>query len=221
VEQAQAKLHEALDKSDADALKRTLWLLKRVLALQPSGVNQRLNAAARALRLTQIVEAIVLIRDALIQPQSQPQNQPQNQSENPTLTLEIDVEGLRGLSLRLNRLVDDHDNWQAVERMLSRVEEVMLYDPGELELSWEDLQLRIKPLCPDETLEWVKALREDSANITSALSEKNPAKARRYFQRFRQRAGNQFYQVDSELRTLCDELRKLGEPLASVLKILT
>ena len=195
----------------------TTHLMLLCTALQPSGVNQRLNAAARALRLTQIVEAIVLIRDAL----NQPQDQPQDQLQNRAVTLEINVEGLRTLNVRLSRLVDDHDNWQAVERMLSRVEEVMLYDPGELELSWEDLQLRIKPLCPDETLDWVKSLREDSANITSALGEKNPAKARRYFQRFRQRAGNQFYQVDSELRTLCDELRKLGEPLASVLKILT
>lgn len=211
VVQAQVKLHDAIDKIDVEALKRTIWLLKRVIALQPSSVNQRLNAAARALRLSTLVEAMITIRSAL--------------GELPLagdklVQFDSGVEALRSLSTRLTRLVDDHDHWQAVERTLGRIEDVMVYNLTELEFSWPDVQSKIDQLCADQTEEWAQLLKQDGSEVSNALTGQNPSQIQRYFRRFRQRASNRFYQVDVMLKDLCGELRTVGNPLASVLTIL-
>lgn len=212
VVQAQVKLHDAIDKVDTEALKRTIWLLKRVIALQPSSVNQRLNAAARALRLSTLAEAMITIRSAL--------------GELPFTTgdklaqFDRGVTALRALSTRLTELADDHDNWQAVERILSRIEDVMVYNLTELEFSWPDVQAKIDQLCRNQNEEWVQLIKQDSAEVSNALTSQNPSQIQRYFRRFRQRASNRFYQVDVMLKDLCEELRNVGNPLASVLTIL-
>jgi hypothetical protein len=97
---------------------------------------------------------------------------------------------------------------------------VMIYDLSELEFSWPDVQLKMNILCQESSEEWVRLLQEDSVQVGSALMGQNPSLIQRYFRRYRQRAGNRFYQVDVMLKTLCEELRKVGEPLASVLKLL-
>lgn len=211
VAQAQSKLHDAIAKTDVDALKRTIWLLKRVIALQPSGVNQRLNAAARALRLQALVEAMLTIRGALTTLKL---------ASDKVTQFEQGVDALRGLNTRLAVLVEDHDNWQAVERILSRIEDVMVYDLNELALSWPDVQSKIDQLCRDNREEWANLLQQDSAEVSNAITGQNPSLIQRYFRRFRQRAGNRFYQVDIMLKDLCEELRNVGNPLASVLSIL-
>jgi hypothetical protein len=43
---------------------------------------------------------------------------------------------------------------------------------------------------------------------------------RHFFRRFRRQAGERFYRVDIELKRMTDDLRKVGEPLAVVLRLL-
>jgi hypothetical protein len=211
VAQAQAKLNEALVQLNLESLKRAVWLLKRVIALQPSSVNQRLNAAARALRLDALIEAMMAIYEAL---------RGSGASVERATQFQTGVEALRSLHMRLTSLVEAHDHWQAFERILSRIDDVLIYDLSELEFSWPDVQMRMELLCQESNEEWVQLLQADGAQVVSALMAQNPALIQRYFRRYRQRAGNRFYQVDSMLKTLCEELRKVGEPLASVLKLL-
>jgi hypothetical protein len=130
------------------------------------------------------------------------------------------VEALRSLFTRLSGLVEAHDRWQAVERILSRIEDVMVYDLGEVELSWPDVQAKVGVLCGESSEEWVQLLSDDGGQVRNALTAQNPTMIQRYFRRYRQRAGNRFYQVDVMLKTLCEELRQVGEPLAAVLRLL-
>ncbi|MCB0190033.1 MAG: CHAT domain-containing protein, partial [Caldilineaceae bacterium] len=62
---AQQLLRRALDTMESEALRRVVWLMRRVLALQPSTVNHRLSSAARALRLETIVASLRAIRQEL------------------------------------------------------------------------------------------------------------------------------------------------------------
>lgn len=209
--QAQQQLRQALDALESETLRRVVWLMRRVLALQPSHVNHRLNAAARALRLDTIIHSLDAIRSNLRQLQ--------------VATAEIDqlengVDELQLLDKRLNRLVDEHDQWQEVQRILGRIEDMMVYDLGELELSWPDLNLRVTNLCTDHHGEWVERFQQDATQLEKALTEQNPVRVRSYFQRYRQRAGNRFFQVDTQLKDLCTELRKVGELLSSILRML-
>jgi hypothetical protein len=211
VAQAQKMLSTALTQMQVDGLKRAVWLLKRVIALQPSSINQRLNMAARALRLEALIQAMTAIRNGL---------STLNLEREKIAQFETGVAALESLHARLARLVEAHDNWQALERILSRIEDVMVYDLTELELSWPDVEHRVTNLCHEQSEDWVQLLREDGGQLGSALAAQNPTLIHRYFRRYRQRAGNRFYQVDVMLKSLCEELRQVGEPLTSVLRLL-
>jgi DNA-binding MltR family transcriptional regulator len=211
VVQAQQLLNQALTHMQVDGLKRAVWLLKRVIALQPSSINQRLNMAARALRLEALVQAMKAIRDGL---------NTLNLDRGQIAQFETGVTALESLHTRLATLVEAHDNWQTLERILSRIEDVMVYDLTELELSWPDVEQRVTNLCQEPSEDWVQLLLEDGGQLGSALAAQNPALIQRYFRRYRQRAGNRFYQVDVMLKALCEELRQVGEPLTSVLRLL-
>lgn len=209
--QAQKLLRLALETLDGDALRRVLWLLRRVLALQPSNINYRLIGAARALRLAQIVESLAAIRDAL-----------QRLTVDPARIAQfnVGVDALQQLNSRLQALMTEHDQWQEMQRILGRIEDVMVHDLTELEFAWPDLRDRITLLCQMHKGDWVDLFCQDRDQLDKAITAQNPVRIRSYFQRYRQRAGNRFFLVDTQLKELCAELRKVGDSLATILKVL-
>jgi FtsZ-binding cell division protein ZapB len=185
--------------------------LRRVLALQPSNINHRLIGAARALRLAEIVVSLVAIRDAL---------QQLKVDRERTAQFTSGVDALQQLDARLQALMVEHDQWQEVQRILGRIEDVMLHDLNELEFSWPDLSGRVTTLCQAQKGEWVDLFLQDSDQLAKAITAQNPVRIRSYFQRYRQRAGNRFFQVDTNLKELCAELRKVGDSLATIIQVL-
>ncbi len=208
---AQQCLRRALDTMESEALRRVVWLMRRVLALQPSNVNHRLSSAARALRLTTIVASLRAIRDELHTVHVDPARIQQ---------LESGIHELELVNTQLDSLVTEHDQWQDVQRSLGRIEDMMAYDLSELEFSWPDLSGRVTTLCQPHKGDWVDLFFQDGEQLQKALTEQNPVRIRSYFQRYRQRAGNRFFQVDTQLKDLCTELRKVGESLSTILKLL-
>lgn len=211
VVQAQLQLNRALTGLDGEALKHTVWLLKRTIALHPSTINQRLSAAARMLRLGELINVMTAIQGALVDSPAQADH---------FGTFQRGGEALRAVDQRLTQLISDHDQWQAVERILGRIEDVMIHDRAELEFSWPDVRAKIDQLCQADNTEWVQFLQADGAQLDKALAAQNPLLIERYFRRYRQRAGSRFYQVDVMLKAQCEELRQVGEPLTAVLKLL-
>jgi len=208
---AQRTLRQALEELHPDPLRRAIQLMRRVLALQPSHVNHRMNGAARSLRLDNIVTSLHAIHDAL---------RPLGVESIRLRQLGGGIDELRTLSAQLAQLVDEHDQWQAVQRVLGRIEDMLVYDLSELEFSWPDLSQRVTALCSRYTGEWVTLFLQDRDQVQAALGAQNPVRIRSYFQRYRQRAGNRFFQIDTELKELCTELRKVGESLVSILQLL-
>lgn len=208
---AQQMLRRALDQMESEALRRVVWLMRRVLALQPSNINHRLSSAARALRLDLIVVSLQAIRKELGEVQIADQQLAQ---------LESGIHELERFNGQLEQLVGEHDQWQDVQRILGRIEDMMVYDLSELEFSWPDLSVRVSALCTSHKGEWVDLFLQDSDQLQKALTEQNPVRIRSYFQRYRQRAGNRFFQVDTQLKELCTELRKVGESLSTILKMI-
>ena len=211
IKQAQGLLRAALDDMDGEKLKKVVWLLRRVLALQPSNINHRLIGAARALRLAEIVVSLVAIRDALLQLKVDRER---------TTQFTSGVDALQQLDARVQALMVEHDQWQEVQRILGRIEDVMLHDLNELEFSWPDLSGRVTTLCQAQKGEWVDLFLQDSDQLAKAITAQNPVRIRSYFQRYRQRAGNRFFQVDTNLKELCAELRKVGDSLATIIQVL-
>jgi len=219
VVEAQTHLKRALEQGDAEALKRSIWLLRRVLYRHPTRVNERLNAAARALRLAAIVQAMHIILEKVRQ---QPVDRTPIQRDR-VQQFESGVQALMLLQQNLSARVSQHDRWQAVDLELRRIESSIGQDLLELEISWPSLQSMVEPLAPREgeanpVLAWVEAFHSDRLGLDGALKTQNPARTRLYFQRFRRQVGNRFYQIDTELNTLCMDLRQVCAPLASILQ---
>ncbi len=212
---ARNKLHEALETLNVELLSRAVWLLRRVLYRHPTRINERLNAAARALRFTALVKDLSIILDLL---RGQPFRTPA-QSEQ-VEQLETGVTALTTLSQGLSSLLSKHDRWQAVDLELRRIEAGITQDLMELEISWPSLLPMLEPLVQDGAPEWINTFNNDCAQLDAALKTQNPVKSRLYFQRIRRQAGNRFYQIDSDLKNLCDELRAIGAPFAAILEVL-
>ena len=65
LEKGREHLTTALDGEDTKQLRRAVWLINRVISIQPSQINTRLNAVARGLRLREIGSAMTQIHSKL------------------------------------------------------------------------------------------------------------------------------------------------------------
>ena len=65
LQKARAELNSAIAQLELGPLKRTIWLLNRVLANQPDRINTKLTEAARSLRLPDLVEAMQFVAEHL------------------------------------------------------------------------------------------------------------------------------------------------------------
>jgi hypothetical protein len=208
---AEQALGTALRDLDGKQLKRAIWILNRVLSIQPSRINTRLNAAAGAMRLPALVEAITFVCDHLLDPSLDSVKVSQFQSG---------MQALTHLLHQLSALVVVHDAWQAVDLELRRIEAIMGQDTEELEMSWPSLKAIAEPLYSSSGAGWAKSLRKDAGDLDRALEAGNPAKVKRSFRRYRRWAGSRFHKVDLDLKRLCQELSSVGEPLDLVMRMI-
>ena len=209
---AHSQLQQTIAALDAESLRQAIWLIKRVLDLQPTRINERLNSTAHALRLATIKQAMLSIRKDLRRLKLPPKQ---------VRSFESGVSALDDLGEHLAQLVEDHDRWQAVDLELRRIEATMMHDLGEIRSSWPELKVRVDILCQQPNAVWIERIRRDGLDLDAALIDANPAQIRRSFLRYRRRIGNRFFQVDADLKSLCHELRHVGQPLTSTFTILS
>jgi hypothetical protein len=97
----------------------------------------------------------------------------------------------------------------------------MGHDLSEIRTSWPELKAKVDPLCQQSSAAWAEWIRRDSQDLEKALTSKSPTQIRQCFQRYRRRVGNRFYQIDTDLKSLCHELRFVGQPLAATFTLLS
>jgi hypothetical protein len=197
-----------LENTDSGELKKAVWLIERVVAVQPSQINTRLNAVARALPLPVLVSALGTIQQRLAGPDVR---------SDRLREFEAGIVSLSALNTDLQALVVEHDRWQAVDLELRRIRSNMRDDLTELELSWPRLKMMIDPLTTSGDA-WAMELRAESGKLEAGLGQ--PARARHSFQRLYSLASDRFYRVDLALKRVCENLRAIGAPLAYVLRML-
>jgi hypothetical protein len=202
----------AVDNADVGRLKHVASIVKRVLFLQPSLINTRLLDAARALHLPDLLNAMEAVRSKITRP---------DMDQEKVRQFEIDINDLAKLSQALDHLIEEHDKWQMVENDLHRIETMLTQDTSELEHSWPHLRENIEILCVGRSEPWALSLKEEGDKLNLYIDAQESAKAKQNFRRYRRLASNRFYQVDLSLRNLCcNDLRKVGDPLSSVLRII-
>jgi hypothetical protein len=211
LDQARQELDQALESLDEQLFKRSVWRMNRVLAIQPSQINTRLNEVARALRLPTLVSALTAVRDQLEQLELDAVKMDQ---------FNAGVGALDGLNQRLAELIASHDQWQVIDLELRRIETAIRQDTMDLEMSWPSLRAMVAPQYQDRSEEWATSLAAAAQELDDALAQASPAKIQRYFWRYRRQAGDRFFRVDVDLKNLCEELRAVGDPLTSVMTMI-
>lgn len=214
LEQACSAFHVAVQKRNTQCFNQSIRLLTRVLLLQPSRINTYLNAAAQGLRLPYLIIAMRNILQTLRSSKLSVQQITQFQQG---------LEALEKLQDRLLALVVTHDSWQVIDIELRQLEISLNHSMDDLTTSWSYLNTRVRSLCSGETDSWSVSIQEYGERLEQALipSIQNSSDVKQYFRFYRKGASERFYQTDKALKRLCDELRTIGEPLASVLRAIT
>lgn len=207
---ASAALTQALGQAVAKPLTQTLWLLDRVLAVQPSQINTRLNAAARALRLADLVQALSVIHKQLTGAPLDPVK---------LQAFSDGIQALGALQQTLTSLVIEHDRWQALDLDLRRIQSNVRSNLTELELSWDRVKIMSDPLTASPE-QWAVDLRATGSTLAQAFAAHDAARQRQAFQRFYSQASDRFYRVDTSLKRVCESLRTIAEPLNTLLRVL-
>ncbi|MGQ0604226.1 MAG: hypothetical protein ACT4QE_21295 [Anaerolineales bacterium] len=194
-----------------DQLDKILRALRRVLEVQPSQINKRLNDTARALRLNTMVQALSATRDRLL---GQPDLDPDKVRE-----FKEGVDELVKIGMALITLVDDHDAWQFVQVELIRIEAFMELGSQELAEAFPYLKVHVEPLCVNRDDRGAQALLKEGQRLEEALATGQVGRINLSFMSYCARAGDLFFRIDTDLRQLCGKLRTVGEPLAGVLRM--
>jgi len=197
----------AINQNDAAGLELAMKPIRNVLAQRPVPINGKLAAAAEALRLSRLVDALTDVRKCL----SGTAVNPESASK-----FEDGVQALDGLKESLKLLISHHNEWQEVDVILRLVDGNMAIDYSELEGFWPELKEKTERQLDGYEESWAALLAKEIAKLDQALVEKEPARIRQSFQSFRTRASYRFYEVDLALKELCEQLRKVSEPLTHV-----
>jgi TIR domain len=205
---ADKELQEALDANSLSQVKQAVRRISRVLAIQPSQINLRLSDAARGLPLAELESGMNSIRSQL------------NGADLPADERRRFTEGVTALGVLrdgVRKLCAEHDAWQEIDAEMRRIETQIIYDLGDLEFSWEGLRKKLAARCAESDKPWGSSLMEEVEKLDSALAGGAVQKVISVFRRCYSKAGARFYDVDFELKELCDELRKVGTELDKIL----
>jgi len=211
LDRAHESLAVAIGERDASRVRKCAASIDRVLASVPPLIDSLLNQAARDLRLDAIIDAMGLACRRARESHMEPQKLQE---------LEQGLEALDHLDQNLGALVTDHGRWQSADVELRRVaSNFAASDSVELIESWPSLKAQIALLAATDE-PWARDIRSEQTNLDSAIAAQDAVRMRRHFNRVRRCAGNQFLEVDTKLKRQCDELRRAGEPVAAIVKVL-
>lgn len=209
------QLRQAISRQERSGLVRVKRELDRVLNTQPVKINERLRVTAENLNLGRVVSVLQQLR-GLLQAQLEPER---------VSTFAAGVEGLTRLNGRLEALLQQHNGWQAAETELRN-----LIDSGfgETEADaayfserWGGLEREIAALqgaLQDGALD--DEFRDCAQRIGDAVAAGAAAQVVRELEFCYRLMSRDFFQVDSNLKALCGELREADKPLADVLAAL-
>lgn len=200
------QVFQAIGENNVEGIATAIKPIQRVLATEPSRINDRLAAAAEAIQLPMLIDALVGVRTSI----------DVTGVNRATVNKFGDgVNAICDLKEKLNALIENHNRWQEIDIVFRRIEGLMTNDYSELEYSWPDLKPMTESQVANIEEPWALLMAKDIQKLDAALPTTDQKKIRQAFQSLRTRANYRFYDVDVSLKDLCERLRKVGEPLSA------
>ncbi len=216
LEEASALVQQATDANDEAVLRQGIETLRRVLREEPVRINALLCDTAGDLRLEQLIQAMREVRDHLNRvPSSSGEALPIGQYQS----------GLDGLLLvqpRLAGLVEEHFEWQWLDKEFMAADALPGVTPQQRFPRWLAFRARLLKLCDLSTEKaWAKDLAALIAALETAGASGDAVQFARRYNKFRTVAADRFFNVDAELSDLSGQLTQVAQPLDQLLRITT
>jgi hypothetical protein len=212
--QADQDLEQAINQSDPRLLRHAKRKLADVLETQPVAINQSLINTARQLPSKELLAALSELEKDM----------------EPLLGNEIKdeqygnfctgVQELQAMFVQLDGLLNEHNLLQFVNWKLQHIRVQIEQDLLELQDSWDDVRERATPLYVGRSEIWALELQQKGHALDESLLAANTNEPRRAFGRYAYAISERFFKVDVDLKSLCEQLRKIGEPLAELIRSL-
>jgi hypothetical protein len=218
---------------DIKGLNAALRKVSQVLGRVPSKLNDDMFQAARRMELGKVVERLRGVGEAL---------NPAGGDEAVQKTLREfrqGVEALGKLAQVLDTLVSNHNCLQAIDNELLQFGEETRPDPADLAAAWPDLGKSTQSLSAENGASWAAELRRLYDDLVSVLQGlgllprpapaesvvfpansaglSGPAAVQGLFRKYSSKARRGFNLVDSDLRSLCEQLEKVRRSLEDTL----
>jgi len=215
LDQAARLVQQAVNTSEEAPLAEGLKILRRVLSENPVRINALLCDTAGDLRLQQLIKAMQQIRDEL----------ERAQPAGGAAASDDFAAGLQGLQLvqpRLGGLVEEHFEWQWLDKELAAADTLPGVTPQERFPRWSVFQDRLLALCGlSPAKDWSVQLTALLRSLAEVGAAGDSIQFGRRYNKFRTVAADRFFNVDAELSDLSSQLAQIAQPLDQLLKIVT
>lgn len=205
--EAHSQILQALSIENTLLLRRATDQIRRVLNVYPTPINARLISTVQSMDLGTLVDIMEYIyrtcSDVGVNAET-------------VGRLGDGLTALRELHAKLTNLSSDHEQWQPIDNLL-RLPNDSLDDIVAL---WDKLKLQAGELYGSSKEDWARELRDDADKIDQAVQLQDARVIKQQFISYRSRAMRRFFQVDKQLRKVCDKLDHVGGPFAFVIGVL-
>jgi hypothetical protein len=201
-----------------DLLKAARRMLSSVLEKLPSKINLKMVDAARALRLSSLVRALMVVHEIT-----------QNLKASQLNKIEESANRIVKMELELKTVLYVHDFLQEVDTELRRLEASMEDVREVIEFS-EEVNPKLQSICTGNVNDWAIKLSSAAAALRRSLpsgkigpvtSLNEFSEVKRQFHLFRSQVTRSFNRVDGNMIRKCNEVEaEIQKPLAPLLALL-
>jgi hypothetical protein len=202
VAKAHTMVEDSIRRLDLVSLRTAVRKIDRVLGFWPSHMNAKLTENARDLSLGALANELQQLCDKSVSFKQQ---------------LGGNASQLEVLERQISELATIHDDWQSFDDKLRVLEATLTQSLQDIEDIWPDLKGKAA-MFAQKSETWAKRLVYWGGEIDEALKRQNIADVKRCFIRFSSAVRERFYVADQNLKTGCQTLQRVGDPIEEFLK---
>jgi len=208
--QASSYIRQALDESQIEYLKRAENLIWRVLNRDPAIIDSKMSSSLTRIGFRDMIAALTNIRGICAESPTASTLQP---------AIEAIIVRLSRESEKLTALIEQHGNWQRIDRRLGRIDDDNTIELEEPSVWWPQLRDLTLTLYEMSAEQWALNIKRSADKMEHAFVDQNASQIRERFKRYRYQIVYGFYLVDERLLNLCKELSDREGPLAFIVEI--
>lgn len=201
-----------LEEINLSLMEEIIWTLTNLMHVQPTVVNQFLINSVQILNLAALQNTLLQIYNRLLT---------LGKTESQLLAFKRGADDLVSLNNDLNNQIREHRTWQKIDTALQQADNARQKSDEDLKRIWRILSPLVQMICNETAGEdWSEQLFDTDSVLNNALASNNKEVFNTFFPGYKSGLRTRFYEVDSNLKILCEKLRPIGDKVHEVLQAL-